>query len=231
MSSSSPARYGVLVPVKPPAVAKSRLAGLGDTVREALVVSFAADTVSAALESPLVARVLVVTDDHELARMMSALGASVVPDGTADDLNGSLVQAAAELHRRWPGLGIVALTADLPAVRPEELTRALEAANGDGQSFVADADGTGTTMLVSPNMERFQPQFGAGSRQAHLMAGAEEIRAGALRGLRRDVDDPDDLSDALSIGVGDRTASVADGLGLAKSGTAGDTTASVPDVP
>ena len=118
-------RFAVLVPVKPPAFAKSRLRDLGDDARRDLAAAFAADTVTAAAACPLVDRVLVVTDDHVLARGLADLGADVIPDGTSDDLNGTLAQAAAEMHRRRPDLRLVALCADLPALRPEELAAAL----------------------------------------------------------------------------------------------------------
>ena len=52
-------RFAVLVPVKPPAFAKSRLADLGDDTRRELATAFAVDTVNAALASPGVDRVLV----------------------------------------------------------------------------------------------------------------------------------------------------------------------------
>jgi 2-phospho-L-lactate guanylyltransferase len=202
-------RYGVLVPAKPPGVAKSRLAALGDTVRAELAGAFAADTVIAALGSELVACVLVVTDDHRLAAGMSDLGAEVLPDGTGDDLNESLVLAAAELDRRRPGLAVAALTADLPALKTDELTRALRHAPPDRTSFVADAERVGTTLLVAPSTCRLRPRFGAGSRRAHLAAGAVEIPLDDVPGLRRDVDDPEDLQAALMLGVGSRTALVA----------------------
>jgi 2-phospho-L-lactate guanylyltransferase len=203
-----PQRYGVLVPVKRPALAKSRLGALGDRVRRDLAVAFAADTVAAALASELVARVLVVTDDHELARAMSELGAGVVPDGTAD-LNGTLVQAAREVHRHDPTLGLAAVCADLPALRPEELTEALGASAAEGMSFVADSAGEGTTTVVAADLAAFRPCFGAGSRLHHLAAGAREVHDVDVPGLRRDVDDPDDLVDALELGVGPRTSTVA----------------------
>ena len=75
--TSSSAPFGVVVPVKPPAVAKSRLGGLGDDVRRALASAFAADTVEAALASERVACVLVVTDDHVLARELVGSGVEV----------------------------------------------------------------------------------------------------------------------------------------------------------
>lgn len=214
MSTPDPSpRYGVIVPAKPPSLAKSRLRELGDGVRRDLVVAFAADTISAALESPLVGAVLAVTDDHAFARGLSELGAHVIPDATADDLNGSLAEAAAEVCRRWPELRIAALCADLPSLRAEELTRALAATRADRASFVADAAGVGTTLLAAPTAERFTPRFGAESRLAHLEAGAEELEL-TVATLRQDVDTPADLTAALALGVGARTAMVLTGLRL-----------------
>lgn len=198
-------RYAVIVPVKPPAVAKSRLGELGDGARVDLATAFAADTVAAALASPLVARLLAVTDDHVLARSMSDLGADVIPDGFRGDLNRTLVQAAAEMHRREPALLLVALCADLPALRPDELARALAAADPQRMSFVADSRGVGTTTVVSPTLEEFRPAFGPDSRRLHLDAGAHEIDLVDVPSLRRDVDDPDDLAEAMRLGVGPRT--------------------------
>lgn len=203
---TSPPRYGVLVPVKPPAVAKSRLGGLGDVARAGLATAFAVDTVSAALACPTVGCVLAVTDDHHLAAALAAAGAQVVPDGVAEDLNGSLEQAAAELHRRRPDLAVAALCADLPALRTDQLTRVLAAADPRTMSFLADTEGRGTTVLTAPDPDGFRPRFGPGSRRAHLAAGAYEIQLSDVATVRRDVDTPDDLAAALALGVGPRTA-------------------------
>lgn len=213
MSSLAPSRrFAVLVPVKPLAVAKSRLLALGDQVRRDLVVAFAVDTTTAALGSSLVGAVLAVTDDVELADELRQLGAQVIPDGTADDLNGSLVQAAAEAGRRWPELWVAALCADLPALRTDELTRALAEAPSGGASFVTDAAGVGTTMVVAPAHDLFVPRFGPRSRKAHLAAGAVELDLVDVPTLRRDVDTPADLSAAMELGVGDQTSKVTAGL-------------------
>jgi 2-phospho-L-lactate/phosphoenolpyruvate guanylyltransferase len=206
-------RYAVLVPVKPPAVAKSRLAPLGDDVRRDLAAAFAMDTVAALLSCETVARVLVVTDDHVLARAMSDLGADVVPDGTSD-LNGSLVQAAAEMHRRDPALRLAVVCADLPALRSDELRSALAAAAPAGMSFVADADRVGTTVLMASDIDSLRPAFGDGSRGKHLDGGAHEVDGIDVPSVRRDVDDPRDLADALALGVGPRTSLVTTGLRL-----------------
>jgi 2-phospho-L-lactate guanylyltransferase len=200
--------FAVLVPVKRTAVAKSRLRPLGDGPRRELAAAFAADAVGAALGCPAVARVMVVTDDLDVARVARGLGADVIPDG-ADDLNGTLVQAAAELHRRTPALRLAAVCADVPALRPEELAAALAASRADTMSFVSDQERVGTTAVMSPTLTEFRPAFGQGSRREHLDAGAFEVDGIDVPGLRRDVDDPADLAEAWQLGLGPRTAAVA----------------------
>jgi 2-phospho-L-lactate guanylyltransferase len=212
-SDTTPHRYAVLVPVKPLAVAKSRLGGLGDPARRDLASAFAADTVEAVLSCGTVSRVLVVTDDHVLARAMRDLGVEVIPDGTSD-LNGTLVQAAAEMHRRNPRLRLAALCADLPALRAEDLSRALGAADDATMSFVSDEERVGTTAVIAPTLATFRPAFGPGSRRDHLSAGAHEVDGIDVPTLRRDVDDPPALTAALRLGVGPRTSLVATALGL-----------------
>lgn len=132
--------YGVVVPVKRPAIAKSRLAELGDVVRRELCEAFAADTLAAVTECVAVARVVVVTDDAHLATDLADLGVQLIPDAT-DDLNESLRQGAAELVRQDASLRLAAVFADLPALRPAELALALDQAPADRMAFVADAQG------------------------------------------------------------------------------------------
>jgi 2-phospho-L-lactate guanylyltransferase len=197
-------QHAVLVPVKPPAVGKSRLVGLRQEVRRALAEAFARDTVAACLAAPSVARVLVVTDDVRLSTVLTDLGAASIPDGVTGDLNGTLRQAAAEAHRRWPDLRPVALCADLPSLRADDLDAALARAVTPHPWFVPDAAGIGTTLYVAARDE-FDPRFGPDSREAHLHAGARELRDVAAS-VRRDVDDLDDLRAAVALGVGTSTA-------------------------
>ncbi|GAA4367556.1 2-phospho-L-lactate guanylyltransferase [Nocardioides caricicola] len=201
--------FVVLVPVKPPAVGKSRLLGLDTDVRRALAEAFAQDTVAACLAATSVAQVLAVTDDARFSAILGALGAASIPDGVTDDLNGALRLAAAEAHRRWPDLTPVALCADLPSLRAADLDAALALAALPHPCFVPDAAGTGTTLYVAGHDE-FDPRFGPGSRDAHLDAGAHEL-SDVPASVRRDVDDLDDLRSAVALGIGPRTAAVAPG--------------------
>jgi 2-phospho-L-lactate guanylyltransferase len=201
-------QYAVMVPVKPPALGKSRLVGLPDDRRRDLAAAFALDTVAACLAAERVGAVLAVTDDAPFAVQLEEAGCVAIPDGVTGSLNGSLRLAAAEARRRWPGLVPVAVCADLPALRAEDLDEALEQVSPDGATFVADAAGIGTTLYAAP-YAGFDPRFGAGSRAAHLAAGAREV-SGGLASLRRDVDDLADLRAALALGVGAYTGAIVD---------------------
>lgn len=206
--------YSVLVPVKPTATGKSRLRALGDRARSDLALAFAEDTVTAALACAWVDHVVIVTNDLEVGRRLAVVGATVVPDGGHGDLNAGLTQAAADLHRRNGTARTAALCADLPALRAEELDAALSRASNDAMSFLADTDGVGTTLVTAPDLERFRPMFGPGSRAAHLGASTAEV-SGDLPSVRRDVDTPDHLAAALALGVGPRTRQAVRRLGLA----------------
>ena len=199
--------FVVLVPVKPPALGKSRLAGLPESRRRELAAAFALDTVAGALRTPGVVDVLAVTDDFRFAARLAALGCSVLLDGAAEDLNATLVQACAEAVRRWPEASPVALCADLPCLVPAELGTALAAARGSGPAFLRDHTGTGTTLYVAPP-DAFAPRFGPDSAARHAQDGGWEIDV-AAPSVRHDVDDVADLTAALLLGVGTHTATVA----------------------
>lgn len=203
------AAWSLVVPVKRPEVAKTRLADVAGAHREALARAFAADTVDAALACPHVAEVVVVTDDTEAADDALAMGAVVVADAPDAGLNAALVHGAEEARRRRLHAPVGTLSADLPALRPEELAAALEAASGHPVSFVADAAGIGTTVYCASGGADFEPRFGGRSRAAHRAAGAVELMLPGIPSVRRDVDTAVDLWDALRLGVGPRTKSVA----------------------
>jgi 2-phospho-L-lactate guanylyltransferase len=192
-------RWTVLVPVKSLPEAKSRLTGAsGDPAAHArLVRAIRADTVAAARAADGVARLMLVVDgpgadaSGELTFVQAAPG-----------LNAALAEAADEAHARWPHDAVAALVGDLPALRPEELAAALAAAATHERAFVADAAGTGTTLLTAVPGSAFLPRFGAGSARRHagIATGLD-----AAPGLRCDVDTADDLDAAIALGVGRQT--------------------------
>jgi 2-phospho-L-lactate guanylyltransferase len=212
MTDNGPVSWSVLMPVKILAQAKSRLAGLAGLNgprRGELALALASDTVTAALASDAAARVIVITDDQVAAPTLAALGALVVPDEPRAGLNAALRHGAAHAAARWPGDGIAALSADLPALRPEHLGRALRAAAAWPHAFVADAAGDGTTLYTAAPGAAFRPEFGLASRARHAAAGAAELVLDGIGGLRRDVDTPDDLRGAAELGLGPYSAPLA----------------------
>jgi 2-phospho-L-lactate guanylyltransferase len=194
----------VVVPAKRLAVAKTRLRPLTTGTGEghaAWVLALLADTVAAAVASPGVARVVVVTDDPDAAAVVRDLGAATVPDEPDRGLNPALAHGA----RAAGTAAVAALSSDLPALRADELAAALAtAAEAAPRCFVADAGGTGTTLLTAVGVP-LDPRFGRGSAAAHRAGGARAL-AGAWPGLRRDVDTADDLAAAAGLGLGPRTA-------------------------
>jgi 2-phospho-L-lactate guanylyltransferase len=204
--ASAALAWSVVIPVKVLAEAKSRLAALTGTYRAQLALAMASDTVAAALAAGPVAGVIAVTDDAVLGAALRALGAEVIADEPAAGLNAALAFGAAYSAGRWPGRGRAGMAGDLPALRPAELALALAAAGAAGEAFVPDAAGTGTTLYAAGPGTAFAPAFGPGSRDRHRAAGAKELDLPALRGLRQDVDTPDDLKLAAALGVGPRTA-------------------------
>lgn len=191
--------FAVLVPLKRPDRAKTRLARSGVAEHQRLAVAFAWDTIAAAVASPLVDGVWVVTDAAELV----PANAHHLTDEGEGDLNQALARAAASIRRSQPSLGIAALCADLPALVSGDLTAAL-AASGQDRAFVADSAGTGTTLLIAPASIELAPAFGEGSAGRHADSGAVAL-SGRFATLRLDVDTAEDLERARSVGVGRHT--------------------------
>jgi 2-phospho-L-lactate guanylyltransferase len=206
-----------------------------------LVLAMAQDTVRAALACPVVAEVLVVTGDPAVAAALGELGARVVPEPpppplpvphpppvpvspggpvSPDGPDGPDGEGVSGLNRavghgagQLAGAGrwLAALAADLPALRPDELARALRAAahpgsgSGPRRGFVPDAGGTGTTLLAAPPGVPLAPRFGPGSAARHAASGARRLD-GDWPSLRRDVDTAADLASAERLGLGPYTA-------------------------
>jgi 2-phospho-L-lactate guanylyltransferase len=199
--------WSLVVPLKPLAVAKSRLAGAAGAVRPALALAFALDTVSAVLACGEVADVTVVTDDPTAGAEVARLGAFVVADVPAAGLNAALRYGADLVRQRRPSAAVGALNGDLPALRAAELGEVLrEAARLPGRAFLADTAGPGTTLLTASPGVALSPGFGGASRERHLASGAREITLPGVPSVRQDVDTAADLDAARELGLGPRTS-------------------------
>ncbi len=192
----------VVIPVKGTADAKSRF-GSGD--HSALAMAIALDTVEAALATPGVSGVLVVTSE-EASTLFDETEALVLVEEGAPGLRSAIalgVETAAEMMA--PGRGIAVLLGDLPAMTPAELGAALVAAQAVDRAMVTDAEGTGTALITAVDGAVHSPAFGAGSAALHAAAGYVALEVPVESGLRNDVDTLDRLR-ALEGRLGPRTA-------------------------
>ena len=160
-------------------MAKTRLSRFAGASRPELALAFALDTVAAALASPVVSAVLVVTDDARVATQAWALGA---------DRDRGRPTTRAQPRPRRTGSRVAAETTSAPAGRravgrpagpaPGRPDRsAAAAAEPFPACFVADVEGTGTTLLAAADGVDLGPPFGHRSRARHAAAGAVELTA------------------------------------------------------
>lgn len=197
----------VVVPVKPSARAKSRLdvAGVG---RADLARAIALDTLAAATACDVVAQVVVVTDDATLAREAALIPAlRFVPEGDARGLDAAVATgvAAIDPDGRMPR---AALLGDLPALRPEDLADALRAAASVPRAVVADAEGTGSTLVTAAAGVEWTSSFGDGSFARHVDLGCRALEIPDASTLRRDVDTAAQLDAARALGLGSQTSAL-----------------------
>jgi len=194
-------RWTVLLPVKPFALGKSRLAPWAGANRADWARAFYLDTLDAVFHTPLVQHVIVVTADSEAHVLAVRAGAEVADDTPVCGLNAAVYRGAT--HAAGPtGRPVAVLTADLPALRPEELKQVLTDARHHPRAFLTDHTGSGTTILTASTPQMLLPRFEGASRTQHAVTGAHELTIPNVPGARLDVDTPMDLGAALSLGVG-----------------------------
>ena len=204
------AAWTVVIPVKALPQAKTRLAGDVATPAD-LAVAFLRDTLAAVLATASVEATVVVTADPVVADIAAGAGADVVDDSEHPGINPAARHGAGH---RSPGSAIAVIVSDLPCLTPATLAVVLAAASAHRHAFLADLDGTGTTMWFADADAPVEPHFGPDSRAAHAGAGhvdlvaAHAALADALVPARLDIDTVAALDRAVTVGVGAATAAV-----------------------
>lgn len=191
------------MPVKHAELAKTRLVPPAALSRPDLARALARDTLEAVCGAVRPGDVVTVTSDPDAAAAAQALGALVEQD-PGDGLNAAVLAGLARVRRQLGEGPVAVLLGDLPALRAEDLTTALDLCARHGRAVVADAEGTGTVLLTARRGQDLVPQFGPGSASRH--ASAATLLTPALPRLRRDVDDVSSLAAAAHLGVGRHTA-------------------------
>jgi 2-phospho-L-lactate guanylyltransferase len=209
MMDASPG--AAVIALKPIEHAKSRL-DIPDPLRRRLAWTMALDTLSALCRA--LPHVLVVSDQPALeARLRRAgLALEVISESGHVGMNSALTRGALTL-RAQGYTSVLASVGDLPALRPESVARILAASRSHQRSFVTNASGIGTTMLMAHEVE-LAPQFQGRSAAAHHASGAmslhEEAIGSPVADARRDVDTEADLAAAVGLGVGPATSALID---------------------
>ncbi len=198
--------WTVVLPVKSLDLAKTRLDPEGR--RGALALAFFRDCLAAVVASPRVGAVIVVTSDQVISTIAADSGCTVVDDGGHPGINAAAAWAAASTGAKAP---VAVMVSDLPCLTPDAMTALLDVALREAHptAFLADADGTGTTMWLRSTGSGIDSQFGPDSAAAHRRSGAADLAATTLGSViapaRRDVDTDDDLARAVGLGVGAHT--------------------------
>ncbi|PZU47615.1 MAG: 2-phospho-L-lactate guanylyltransferase [Microbacterium sp.] len=210
-----------MIPVKPLQDGKSRLGAPG-AARAELALAIALDTIAAVAAAGGVGEVVVVTADDAVADAVGSLSCGVgvlacsVAVRIVREPRAAGIDAALALAAGIVGSGVprASLPGDLAALRPEELASALRLAGEHDRAVVADADGTGTTLLTARTGVAWRSAYGPGSFARHIALGAHALALPADSGLRRDLDTPAQLA-AAAASVGPRTAAAVGLAGVA----------------
>jgi 2-phospho-L-lactate guanylyltransferase len=191
------ARPVILIPVKPFACAKSRMAGVMEPpAREALARRLFAHVLAQASQ---VADVLVVSRDEDALAQAGDAGAMALREACAGH-NPALAQALLALDRmaRAP---VLIVSSDLPLLAPQDLRVMLAPPLGVSVMIATDTAGQGTNALYLAHPAILALRFGPDSRAAHEReAGRAGLGCRVIRreGLARDLDVPEDLPILLS---------------------------------
>jgi len=183
----------VVIPVKPFALAKTRLApALDARARAALARACFGQVLAAARAATTADRIEVHSSCPQVLAM--AGGAAVAESGCG--LNAVLAAARSASEARGDR-AMIALFADLPLLQPAEIDALIAATLRDGLALAPDRAGLGTNALGLRRGVPLPFRFGPGSLAAFMAEARSTGRTAALidrAGLASDVDVPADLA-------------------------------------
>lgn len=195
-----------LVPIKPLAEAKTRLAeALDATRRQELVLAMARDVLAALVESDACSRVVIVSAMPEINRLIAVSGVSALDPSPIRGLNQELAYSADWAYGHGARHVLIA-HADLPAIAPRAVQAFIDPLPEAGTlRLAASKEGTGTNMLLSSVPLPVPLQFGKDSLSKFEAAArsrgvALEIRRDPL--LAADIDELADLRELVRAGIG-----------------------------
>jgi 2-phospho-L-lactate guanylyltransferase len=186
-----------IVPVKPFAHAKSRLASvLDEDERAALSRSFLEHALGVIAQVPGIARTLVVSRDPDALALAERSGARTLGENGASGLNAALTLAA-RVAREGQAGAVLILPTDLPLLTADEVRQIVAEDDGTPRVvIVPDRHEQGTNALLVRPPEALPLAFGDGSFTRHTALARRAglpVRVLRLPGAALDVDVPEDL--------------------------------------
>ncbi len=214
----------IVIPIKPLAEAKQRLAGfLGPALRAMLVLAMLEDLLAAlaGLEND---RLLLVASDDEVFDLGMTYGAEPLRERHAQGYNEAV---AAAFETLGVGSAIAVLPGDLPLAAPAEIAMLIAPVATDARSVrlapARDGRGTNGLFLSAPGLIRpsFGPESFARYQQTARVVGIapEVLRAPTLA---HDIDTLDDLQDFARIAASGTTRDFLGKHGICLNATSND---------
>jgi 2-phospho-L-lactate guanylyltransferase len=191
-----------VVPVKALALAKQRLAGTLDAaLRQELALAMLEDVLDCLAAVPLLAGIIVATEDARAATLAARYGAGL---SRADAGIGHSEAVAAVAHRlAQDGAAMLALPADIPLARPADIARIIAACDAaPGFAIVPARDGLGSNAVLCAPADVVPLRFGGASFSPHVAAARARGLLPAVLDLPRialDIDDGADLAAFLAV--------------------------------
>lgn len=188
-------RWTTIVPVRPSAQGKTRLASALAAEERAQLSEYLLAHVTRVMTSvPAVSEVIV------LSQLRPQRWRGCWLEDTGCGLNAELQRVAAGVASP-----IVVIHADLPLLSKADVEALIAAANVD-VAIAPDRHDTGTNALALPKERNFLFSFGPGSFSRHVAAGNGGAKVVRRLGLALDIDTPDDLAAAKAEGFEAKTA-------------------------
>jgi len=185
----------ILVPVKNLAHAKQRLSSVMNQPERTQLAQAMLHDVLEAIANWGVLPCTVVTADSYACELADQLGMEVIPDPENPGETGAIEMATRICVERGCSSTLV-FPADIPLLRPEEMSEIVKHAPARGTLLVPAGDGRGTNAAFRSPADLFPLRFGNDSFRPHLAA-ARAVNLPCvvieLPGVAVDVDRPDDL--------------------------------------
>jgi 2-phospho-L-lactate guanylyltransferase len=188
---------GVIVPVKPLSLGKSRLAGvLTPEQRAELNRRLFLHTLDVLNDSPGLSHVLVISQDQAVLALANECGAHIVQENGTSQLNAALNQATRDACNLNLD-ALLVLPADLPLLTTEDIRALLTSVKEPPQVVIApDHHNLGTNALLVSPPGLIAYNFGMHSFEKHCQSAhsaAARLEIVQRPSLALDIDLPEDL--------------------------------------